>query len=71
MRNTKYIKASFLVSVAIYLVISFIVWDILWIAKIQWNNERRGLVVFFTAIKELTFYFIASIIRITNNKFLR
>jgi len=71
MKYKKYITASFLVSVAIYLIVSFIYWDILWIAKIEWNNERRGLVVLITSAKELMFSFVVGVIRITNHKFLK
>jgi len=71
MKYKKYITANFVVSVAIYLIVSFIYWDILWIAKIEWNNERRAALLISLAAKELMFSFVVGVIRITNHKFLK
>ena len=71
MKHLKYIKASFLVSVAIYLIVSFILWDILWIFRIEWNTQRRGIVVLIAASKELMFNFIVGTVRITKPNYLK
>lgn len=66
MKNIKYLKASFLVSVAIYLIGSFIMWDILWIYRIEWNIQSRIMVVVGLALKELIFYLVVSTHRIVH-----
>lgn len=41
-----YFKFSLLVSVAVYLLVSFIEWDIFWIINIpDYSHERRGLMI--------------------------
>ena len=49
----KYFKLNIIITISIYLIISFIRWDIAWITQIpQYETSTRGLMMFCYLLKE-------------------
>ena len=67
-RLKKHIAISILSSIAIYLIASFIWWDITWISDISdWTSRKRGAAVFLYVCKEVLAHMITSAVFDLNN----